>query len=64
MRMIVVGSTPQRCAASRCDDSPESSSSQICSFSSAVNDRFARRRFKLAFFASCTSVIKPPLRLR
>jgi hypothetical protein len=63
MRRTVVGSTPQRCAKSRCEHSPESSSSQICSFSSALNYRRERRGLPVASFASCLSVIKPPLTL-
>jgi IS30 family transposase len=51
IRMIVVGSTPQRSAASRCVVCPASSSSQTCSFSSALNDRL-RRRDPLPFFTS------------
>ena len=44
IRMIVVGSTFQRSAASRCDNSPVSSCCQIWYFSSADNDRARRLR--------------------
>jgi hypothetical protein len=43
IRMIVVGSTFHRSAASRCVVSPDSSCNQICSFSSAVKVRLRLR---------------------
>ena len=52
IRMIVVGSTPQRSAACRCVSSLVNNCNQICSFSSALSGRLRRPPRRLA---SCSS---------